>query len=285
MLGADGMRRAGRAPAWRSATRMSKRAGGIVSLLMSVSLGGCVETGDLGRPKLSVWNQTILPAIGVVSSAARGQPLSRFAYTDDEDELRARAWSLVMPAHERAYFERTLTEFVRTNILPKEVLAQNPPGYLTSLRWEGGRSPSSRYSRLTEDILAQRALLPLFCSLAARVFSADGTRLRAMPFVRDLTDEERGQANFRVAENRSLVVWVSESFHHHVAAFRHALEHLVIESPQQQAIEPERALAAYEETGACLDGLLPSRRGPVQARSRRDGGGSGNVGPEVILGK
>lgn len=258
-----------------------------LAALMTVSLAGCVETGDLGRPKQSFWNQTVLPAVGVVSSVGRGQPLSRFAYTDDEDELRARAWKLVMPAHELSYFERLLTEFVRTNILPKEALTPNPPGYLSALRWEGGRSPSSRYSRLTEDILAQRALLPLFCSLAARVFSADETRLRAMPFVHDLTDEERAQAKFRVSENRALVVWVSQSFHNHVASFRHALEHLVVESPQQQAIEAERAQAAYEETGACLDGLLPAKRRQVQTRSRGNEGGRGGMGAGAgaVLGK
>jgi hypothetical protein len=256
----------------------------ILTAALATFLGGCVETGDLGRARQSVWNQTILPSAGVVSSTLRSQPISHFAYTDDEEELRARSWQLVMPAHERSYFTRLVTEYVRTNILPKDVFEQKPTIYLNALRAEGGISPSSRYRRLTQDILAQRALLPIFCDLAARVYESDETRLRAIPFVRDLPAKEREQAQIRVAENRGLVVWVAESFQRHVAAFRHALEHLVIETPQHEAIEPERALAAYEETGACLDGLLPTKHVTPTSRVQRAGAGKG-AGKGAVLNK
>lgn len=263
----------GRRPVW------------FATVVLTAATAGCAELGDFNRPRNSVWNHTILPAAGTVSAALRGEPLSRNAYTDDEDELRARAWRFVMPAHERAVFERYLAEYVRTNILPREALTPEPGSYLRNLRWEAGISPASRYRRLAEDILADRALLPPFCRLAARVEDADATRLRAIQHVRELDADEAEQARMRVRENRALVGWVGERLGHRLRTYRYALEHLVIETPQIQAVEPERALAALEETAACLDGLKRGEPRAVPARQEAPAARRSPGGPGLITGK
>lgn len=227
-------------------------------------LAGCAERGDFDRPKNSFWNQTVLPVAGIATSALRGDPVSWYAYTDDEREMRDRAWRFVMPAHEKSYFERVLAELAYTGILPAAILGEEPGGYLTTLRWQGGISPVSRFRRLGEDILADRTLIPPFCAVAQRVLDADATRRRSMPFVTDLSELDRASATARMEENRRLIGWVGQRFSARERTFRHALEHLVIETPQVQAIEPERALLVLREAGACI-GALDLRGSPALA--------------------
>lgn len=178
--------------------------------------------------------------------------------------MRDRAWRFVMPAHEKAIFERVLADLAYAGILPAGVLGEEPGSYLTTLRLEGGRSPVSRFRRLGEDILGDRALIPPFCVIAQRVLDADATRRRSMAFVKDLSELERASATARMEQNRRLITWVGQRFTARERNFRHALEHLVVETPQVQAIEPERALVVLREAGACI-GALDLRGSPAIA--------------------
>lgn len=225
------------------------------AILLSLLAAACVETGDFGRPRPSLWNDVALPATGSIAARLRGEPVSSYVFTDDEDELRRRAWRFVMPAHERSFFERQLAELVRTRVLPVHGGPAFRASYFHALMRDGGASPSSRYRRLAEDVVADAKLMAPFALTAARVLRADEARLRGLAYVQDLTAWQAGEAALRVAENRCLIAWVRWEIDARAASYRYALEHLFIEAPQMDGVAVERSLKAFEAQRPVLDGL------------------------------
>ncbi|MFL5116236.1 MAG: hypothetical protein ACJ8DG_11415, partial [Microvirga sp.] len=169
--------------------------------------------------------------------------MSPYVFTDDEQELRRRAWRFLMPAHERAWFERRLGELVAARILPMSFGRNDRPSYFRALMRDGGASPASRYRRLSEDAAADAKLIDPFAIIAARVVQADAVRLKALGWVQDLTTEEARNAATRVAENRCLIAWIRVEIGRRQEAYAYALQHLFVEAPQGEGIAVERALA------------------------------------------
>lgn len=219
----------------------SRRIGLLCGLTLSGAVAGCVETGDFGRPRATVWTD-LTERTGAVAATVRGEPVSGSILTDNETELRDRAWRFLMPAHERAWFIRAFSELTRTRVLPASMHPENVATYHANLMAGEGRTPASRYRRLGEDIAADARLVAPFASVAGRVLEADRVRLATLPHVRDLRVSEIRDAAARVAENRCLMVWVRREAALRLASYSYSLEHLVIEAPQTEAIGAERAL-------------------------------------------
>ena len=214
--------------------------------LGALCLAGCAETGDFGRVKRnSAWND-VLQVTGSLAATARGEPVSPFGYTDDERELRDRAWRFLVPAHEYAWFERMLADLAAKRVLPPGARGGDPTIYHRALLSDGAVSPASRFRRLSEDAAADARLLPKLASLASRVFEADRVRLRTLAHAGAVSPADIANAEARVAENRCLLSWVAFGLETRLAEYRYALEHLVIETPQAQAIPAERSLAFLE---------------------------------------
>jgi hypothetical protein len=223
-------------------------------LLLAPLVAACAQTGDFGRPVPSTWN-ALVATTGSVAAVGREEPVSGFALTDDETELRDRAWRFLMPAHERASFAALVANMTRSRVLPASWHPSDPAIYFEALA--PARSPASRYRRLSEDVVADGRLLPPFALVAARVVAADGVRLRSLPFVQSLDQAQVRDAAMRVAENRCLVAWVRYEAGARAAAYRFALERLVVETPQADAVGPERSLVFLDERRGTLEGLLP----------------------------
>ncbi len=69
-----------------------------LAALLALPLLGCVQTtGDFGRPQPGFTQDVLLPYTGLVSARFRGEPASVYALTEDEKELRNRAWNFLMP--------------------------------------------------------------------------------------------------------------------------------------------------------------------------------------------
>jgi hypothetical protein len=228
-------------------------AGRIASAAALLLLAGCAGTGDFGRPRATPWSESVLPAAGTLAAYLREEPTSFFDLTDDEAELRARAWRFLMPAHERAWFDRQLADLVRHRVLPLWMRPNDPRAYHAALTADAVRSPVSRYRRLGDDVAADAALVAPFAARAARVLEMDRARLRAVPFMRDVDEGEIRNAAARVAENRCLVAWVRQALAERIVGYGHALEQLFLETPDRNAVVPERALAALKVEAARLD--------------------------------
>jgi len=215
-------------------------------LLLAATLAGCVDRGDFGRPRPSIWNDTILPFAGKIAAVSREEAVSHFIFTDDENELRDRAKRFLMPAHDRAFFQTQVAELSRTRILPRTAKLWGDDSYFNALRRSRGASPSPLFRRIGEDAAADRVLIPEFIALAKRVFASDDARLKLLVHVRDLDEDQVGDAVARVAENRCLVAWVHAEAKGRAKRYRYALERLAIEAPQGEAAHAERETIALE---------------------------------------
>lgn len=202
-----------------------------------------------------MWNDLILPEAGAAAAWTRGEPVSGFILTDDEEELRDRAWRFLMPEQERPFLDRLLANLVRTRVLPSAYAPHDRAAYHASLLGAGARSPASRYRRLSEDAAADLALLGPFAAVAARVLTADAARLKGLQYVRDLEDARARDAVARVAENRCLVAWVRQEAGRRAERYGHAMEQLFIEAPQGEAVAAERVVRAFDAGRAPLDAL------------------------------
>ena len=86
----------------------------VLCLAFAATLAGCTPpVGDLGRARPSVWHDDVLPKAGEFMAWRRDEPVSQFPLTDDEQELRNRAWLLIMPASSKDNWESRLIELRR----------------------------------------------------------------------------------------------------------------------------------------------------------------------------
>jgi hypothetical protein len=250
------------------------------------------DAGDFGRRPDTVVTSSILPKAGLVSAWWRGEPMSLYPFTDDEIEMRERAWRFLMPSHDKANLSQAIAELAYTRVLPP-IPHSGHNHYHLLLMTEEYRSVASRYAKLGQDVEADRLLMVPFSQAAARVCAADRTRALALNDVKQLTHIQREQAVARIAENRMLVDWVRRDMRDKAASYRHALEQIVISAPMREAIRAEQALLALESAQQTLDywdgcgenGLsLPprmSRRGPVTDKDTAQGRYTPTLPPPV----
>jgi hypothetical protein len=226
----------------------------IFALCATILLAGCVETGDFGRVKSSVWNDAVA-ATGSIAARVRGEPVSSNLLTDDEQELRNRAWRYLVPSRTRPWLDRLLAELVATRIVPGDMIEPDRTAYFRGLLLTAGRSPVSSYRKLSEDASADLRLVPGFASVAARVLAADRLRLVALGHAEGVTWVENHEARARVAENRCLIAWVVSASAFRLGAYRYALDHLFIQAPGLDAVPTEQTLRRLAEERRALDGL------------------------------
>ena len=211
------------------------------------ALGACAPAlGDFERPRPSAIHDDVLPFLGKHAAEHRGEPVSDFRYTDAERELRDRSWSLLMPQLERQYFQRWLAEMRRTRLISVEKTVPDRDNYVRKLLSQDFRSSSARFVRLEMDIRNDRLRFPPFIVIANVVADYDRVRLRSLERTPDLLAEERANAVGRVEENKLLVAAVQTSMRERADVYRHALQRLVIETPDDAAIGAERELLAFE---------------------------------------
>lgn len=225
---------------------MTRRIPPAAVLVIAALLAGCFrQTGDFGRRHDNIVTGTLLPATGQLAAAIRGEPMSVHPLTDDELEMRRRAWHFLMPGHEEAVFRMRLSELAYTRVLPPFPY-HGREAYHATLMSGQFRSVASRYRRLADDIESDRQLTFPFTRVAARVCQADRVRSAAIPHVAHLDGHTHEHALARMAENALLVAWVKTEMVRRTEMWRYALEHLVLEGPQREAIIAERALLAIE---------------------------------------
>lgn len=221
-----------------------------------------------------------MPFAGRIAAEARGEPAAWSILTDDEHELRARAYRFLTPAHETLVLERMLAELTRHRVTPAPLRLAAARSYYDALAFSARRSPAPLFRRIAQDAEQDRALIPPFRTLAERVLQADDARLRFLLYVRELEAGQAEGAALRVAENRCLIAWVRAEAHVRARAYRYALERLAVEAPQRDAIEPERALGELDAEiatldvlpvgalGACADPIARPIAGPAPAAAR-----------------
>ncbi|HET7678713.1 MAG TPA: hypothetical protein VFK79_01090 [Xanthobacteraceae bacterium] len=208
------------------------------SIVVLGLLTGCAE-GDFGRIRSSLVTDDMHAWIGAEAVGSIGGTPSRYGLTDDERALRDLAYPLIEAPFDRQRWYSILGEYGFNRI-------RNAPfdrtAYSRQLMLRPARSASMRYALLLEDIRNDIVRIGPFFRTAARVADMDDKRAKSLPYIGDLSEEERANALSRIAENQLAVGWVQHSLHQRVEGYRYALERLVIEYPSPMAVEAEQLL-------------------------------------------
>lgn len=233
--------------------------------------------GDLGRRESNVWNDTLLPWLGMGAAAVRGEPVSLFSYTDEEKDLRAMGHTLVMPIHRGDDWNAFWADLVQHRVLAQDWPWPSATMYCQLLLVEPRVSARSRYAHVLDNIRADRTRIPSFYAKAYTVVEADRVREAALTYVNHVNDTDFPQAGARIRENQLVLKLTRKSILARIEAYRCALERLVVSQPEPEAVAVERELMALEQDMAQYSshGADANEGGYGRPRYSKDGPQSG----------
>jgi hypothetical protein len=229
-------------------------------------LAGCAS-GDFGRVRPTFVSDDMHAWVGTEAARMSGEPTSRFPLTDDERLLRDLAYPLIAPAYDRFRWFAVLAEYGTGRVFFPDWWVYDRFDYGVRLMSDRYRSASARYAVLTDDIRNDIVRVDPFFALARRVLDMDEKREKGLTYISELAPGERANALARVAENRCVIQWVHRSLLERAAAYRFALERLVIAEPAPAAAEAERILGQLQSRIVENRILPPLRIETAHARS------------------
>jgi hypothetical protein len=213
----------------------------VLVLAVGCLAGGCVTNGDFGRVRPELTGDNLHDWVGRDAVAGIGGPASEFRTTDEERELRDRAYALIEPPYNRNRWDSVWREHgLGRRPIREEVFDRT--AYLAKLHHVYRRSEASAYAQIVTDARNDVERLQPFFAVAMRVADTDSRRARSLAHVSYLTDRERANAFARNNENRAIVIWVCNALKERVASYRFALERLVVAVPSRSAAEADRAV-------------------------------------------
>jgi hypothetical protein len=205
-------------------------------------LPGCALNGDFGRVRDSLVNDDIHSWVGREAAASAGAPVSLYNLTENERTLRDLAFPLIDPPYNRQRWDSVLYEYGLKRKFHRDWWNFDRTAYYRHLMIAYHRSTTGRYDQLIEDIRNDIVRIGPFFETARHVIDLDRKREKSMTYIGDLDPLERGNALARVGENTLTVGWVQRSLTERCAAYRYALERLVVAEPSTSAVEAERVL-------------------------------------------
>jgi len=207
------------------------------AMLVAAGLAACVRpTGDFDRARPSVIHDKVMPTAGDEAARLRGDPVSKFNYTNDEKLMRNRGWTLIRPPWTKDWIGGTMVELSRTRVLPETEGRVPPDLYLIFLRSDRFQSSDARYDKIASDASGDAELVMPFCEVALRVKKADDERLRVLANQPVTTEETYEGAKARVWENRVMIKWVGQALRYRIIAYKKALAGLEIETPTRDRV-------------------------------------------------
>jgi hypothetical protein len=204
-------------------------------------LSACAQLGDFDRPRSSALtpDKTSLPDGYVAKIQRREAP---FPLTEDEKLLRRHAELILAPPLEPqpryGFFPTSREQLSWTNVPP----VFDRTGYATRLMETPYRSATARYSRLIDDIRNETGRIDSFADTARRVIDMDRKREKSIAYLTGVTAPERAKADQRMRGNAAIITQVRRMLVERAAAYRYALEQLVVATPSPLAAEAETAL-------------------------------------------
>jgi hypothetical protein len=248
--------------------------------LVPVLLGACAANGDFDRPKPEFVLDDTHAWLGTEAVYRNGGPFSVFPLTDEERLLRDLAYPLIEPPYDRQRWFSIIDEYGVRRFVQREWLTFSLDAYERQLMATAYRSANARYTKLNEDIRNDVVRMEPFFGVARRVLDMDDKRAKSLPHIGGLNPREQNSAVARNAENALIVAWVQCSLSQRAASYRYTLEHLVISTPTQVAVDVERSITLMltsiankhllDEPNICSEGpgpiaLAPAAIGPMAA--------------------
>src|SRR5258708_1458091 len=143
-------------------------------------LGGCALNGDFGRVRPELVNDDMHAWVGRDAVAAIGLPPSEYPLTDDERQLRDRAYALIAPPYERARWDSVWREYGMGRPPPREPVAFDRAAYWRQLNDTWRRSEVSAYAKLNTEARNDVVQIEPFFAVAARVADMDRKRAKSL---------------------------------------------------------------------------------------------------------
>ena len=186
-------------------------AGNLVLVLLVAAAclsGGCVLNGDFGRIRPELVGDNMHDWVGRDAVARIGGPVSEFRTTDQERELRDRAYALIEPPYNRGRWDSVLREYglrQRSGESGRRSIAPNISTSCTRSIAAPRRRPMRRSS-------PTRATTSSGCSRSSPSPAASptwtGGARESLVHVSNLNPRERGNAIARNNENAAIIAWV-----------------------------------------------------------------------------
>ena len=219
-----------RAPIWRCR---------LFALAALPLLAGCAG-GDFGEISPTFVRDDMHDWLSLDAIAGRPTLPSSFELTDDERQLRDLSYPLIEQPFNRQQWYSVAGEYGVIGADHRGAYERSD--YASHLMSSRVRSPLARYARLNDDIRNDVTRLPQFFETAARVLDIDQKRRKSLAYISDVSPMERSNALRRIQENASIVAMVRAKLAQRAAAYRIALERLVIMTPSSEVVEVERSL-------------------------------------------
>ncbi|MES2905731.1 MAG: hypothetical protein V4691_01670 [Pseudomonadota bacterium] len=246
----------------------------ILSCTAPLFLTACVTqpVGDFGRKDDSVFHDTILSGAGnFIAAEKRGELVSSYEMTDQENELRRVAWDLVRPPGGGTWESDFVFSLKWARIAPDAWYDYSDNDFYMLLREGGLLSHETYYERLVQQAQGDASRMPVFRDVATRVGKADGARRAAITALQ-ADSMMRRDAEARIDENIRVVDWVEASMLKRIHAYRTTLGRLMIEVPSTKAVDAEAAIDAleWEVMGSARGSARLSGRAASSERMQRE---------------
>jgi hypothetical protein len=205
--------------------------------------GAAYPAGDFGRAERNFLNTEILPRIGAGRAMANKEPVSAFNLADQEVEMRDRVWRYLVAPQAYDWFGDIAVELQRTRVI---AVSNKPLRVDLYYRWlHDTRFASSRvrYNRIREDAIADIGMMPSAFRSICAVIDMDRQRGLAFNEIADLEDDVAINAAARQAENNAVINWFVRAVGNRYASYSYALDHLLVETPHEEAIAANASLA------------------------------------------
>lgn len=218
-----------------------------VLVLCGAAVACARPAGDFGRPQPGVLHDEIMPAVGKARAEIAGEPVSSFNITDDEAEMHDRVWHFLVAPHADDWFMDTVVELQRTRIAGPNASRFEPGRYYRWLRRTHYQSSHVRYRTVADDARTDADLAPSTFVSICKVLEIDHRRAVAS---RDMSGLAWEEVVARQAENAMFIDWFTRSLRYRYDAYNVALDHLLVETPHEDAMETDARigdLAFYVE--------------------------------------
>jgi hypothetical protein len=204
--------------------------------------GGCVLNGDFDRIRPELVSDNMHDWVGRDAVRGIGGPISEFRTTDQERELRDRAYALIEPPYNRGRWDSVLREYGFKHD-PEKPKPFDKTEYLAKLDKVYRRSEASAYAQIVTDARNDVERLQPFFAVAGRVVDMDRRRKEALAHVSNVKPREGANAVIRIKENAAVIAWVCGALKQRLVSYRFALERLVIAVPSSDAADADRAVS------------------------------------------
>lgn len=212
----------------------------MLAALCGMSAACARPLGDFGRPQDSVFYDDVLPTIGKGRAALSGEPVSSFNLTDQEVEMHDRIWRFLVAPHAYDWFYDVVAELQRTRVSATTVHRFAPDRYYGYLHGERYASSRIRFRTLADDARSDVDTAPTTFRSICTVIEIDRQRATAS---RELGGMSGDEVAARHAENATWIDWFARSLRYRYESYSYALDHLLVETPHEEAVEADGRLS------------------------------------------